>query len=157
DKKIEIFRRLLEIKRYSVNSIETYVNAFRQFLLHFKGQDVDVLTERQIAQYINQQVTERKISVSYQKQLVAAIKFSYLGVLARKTTLMYLYPDRPELMMPMVLSQHEIRKMLSICENIKHKAFVATTYSCGSTLSELTSLRINDVDSNAMTVTIREG
>ncbi|PJR04033.1 tyrosine-type recombinase/integrase [Avrilella dinanensis] len=157
DKKIEIFRQLLEIKRYSVNSIETYVNAFRQFLLHFKGQDVDVLTERQIEQYINQQVTERKISVSYQKQLVAAIKFWYLGVLDRKITLNYLYPDRPEFKIPVVFSQQEIKKMLGICENIKHKAILATIYSCGLRLSELTSLMIKDVDSKAMTVTIRQG
>lgn len=157
DKKIEIFRQLLEIKRYSVNSIETYVNAFRQFLLHFKGQDVDVLTERQIEQYINQQVTERKISVSYQKQLVAAIKFWYLGVLDRKITLNYLYPDRLEFKIPVVFSQQEIKKMLGICENIKHKAILVTIYSCGLRLSELTSLMIKDVDSKAMTVTIRQG
>lgn len=61
DKKIELFRQLLEVKRYSINSIETYANAFRQFLLYFKGQDVDVLNEKQIEQYINLQVTERKI------------------------------------------------------------------------------------------------
>ena len=59
DKKIELFRQLLEVKRYSINSIETYVNAFRQFLLHFKGQDVDVLSDRQIEQYINVQVRSR--------------------------------------------------------------------------------------------------
>jgi len=75
DNKLELFRQLLEVKRYSTNSIETYVNAFRQFLLYFKGQDVDVLTEKQIEQYINMQVTKRKISASYQKQIVAAIKF----------------------------------------------------------------------------------
>ena len=74
DKKIALFKQLLEVKRYSFNSIETYCNAFRQFLNHFKGQDVDGLTPRQIEQFINTQVTENKISISYQKQLVAAIK-----------------------------------------------------------------------------------
>lgn len=37
------FQTTLAVKRYSVNSIETYTNAFRQFLMHFKGQDVDIL------------------------------------------------------------------------------------------------------------------
>lgn len=119
DKKIELFRQLLEVKRYSINSIETYVNAFRQFLLHFKGQDVDVLSERQIEQYINVQVTERKISVSYQKQLVAAVKFWYNGVLGKNLQLDYLYPDRPEFKIPKVFSQQDIKAMLNVCENIK--------------------------------------
>lgn len=75
DEKLELFKQLLAVKRYSFNSIETYLNAFRQFLMHFKGQDVDMLNERQIEQYINMLVTDRKISISYQKQIVAAIKF----------------------------------------------------------------------------------
>lgn len=157
DKKIELFRQLLEVKRYSINSIETYVNAFRQFLLHFKGQDVDVLSERQIEQYINVQVTERKISVSYQKQLVAAVKFWYNGVLGKNLQLDYLYPDRPEFKIPKVFSQQDIKAMLNVCENIKHKAILATIYSCGLRLSELTNLMIKDIDSTQMTVTIRQG
>lgn len=157
DKKIELFGQLLEVKRYSINSIETYINAFRQFLLHFKGQDVDVLSERQIEQYINVQVTERKISVSYQKQLVAAVKFWYNGVLGKNLQLDYLYPDRPEFKIPKVFSQQDIKAMLNVCENIKHKAILATIYSCGLRLSELTNLMIKDIDSTQMTVTIRQG
>lgn len=157
DKKIELFRQLLEVKRYSINSIETYVNAFRQFLLHFKGQDVDVLSERQIEQYINVQVTERKISVSYQKQLVAAVKFWYNGVLGKNLQLDYFYPDRPEFKIPKVFSQQDIKAMLNVCENIKHKAILTTIYSCGLRLSELTNLMIKDIDSTQMTITIRQG
>lgn len=157
DKKIELFRLLIEVKRYSINSIETYTNAFRQFLMHFKGQDVDVLNEKQIEQYINLQVTERKISVSYQKQLVAAIKFWYIGVLGKKLQLDYLYPDRGEFKIPKVFSQQDIKKMLDTCENIKHKAILATIYSCGLRLSELVNLQIKDIDSSSMTVTIRQG
>ncbi len=157
DKKIQLLIQLLEVKRYSSNSIETYVNAFRQFLVHFKGQDVDTLTVKQIEQYINLQVTEKKISISYQKQLVAAIKFWYNGVLGKKITLDYLYPDRAEFKIPVVFSQEEIKKMLNVCENSKHKAILATIYSCGLRLSELTNLMIKDVDSSAMTVTVRQG
>lgn len=157
DKKTALFIQLLEVKRYSSNSIETYVNAFRQFLMYFKNVDVDVLTEKQIEQYINLQVTERGISVSYQKQLVAAIKFWYNGVLGKNISLDYLYPDRGEFKIPMVFSQEEIKKILEVCENLKHKAILATIYSCGLRLSELTNLKIKDVDSSAMTVTVRQG
>lgn len=157
DKKIELFRQLLEVKRYSINSIETYVNAFRQFLLYFKGQDVDAFTEKQIEHYINAQVSQRKISISYQKQLVAAIKLWYIGVLNRKIKLDYLYPDRSEFKIPTVFSQQEIKKILDVCENIKHKAILTTIYSCGLRLSELINLQIKDIDSSRMTVTVQQG
>lgn len=157
DKKIALFKQLLEVKRYSFNSIETYCNAFRQFLNHFKGQDVDGLTPRQIEQFINTQVTENKISISYQKQLVAAIKFWYNGVLAQNMQLDYLYPDRSEFKIPKIFSQQEIKKILDVCQNIKHKAILATIYSCGLRVSELTELKINEINSSKMTVTIRQG
>ncbi|MDR6969650.1 hypothetical protein J2X31_003684 [Flavobacterium arsenatis] len=52
-KKIELFIKLLEIKRYSPSSIKTYVGALRQFLNYFKGQDVDVLPIKKIEDFIN--------------------------------------------------------------------------------------------------------
>lgn len=156
DKKIELFRQLLEVKRYSPNSINTYVNAFRQSLMYFQESDVDILTERQIEQHINHQVTERNISISYQKQMVASIKFWYISVLGKKMKLDYLYPDRSEFKIPVVFSQADIQTILNACENTKHKATLATIYSCGLRLSELVNLRIQDIDSTAMTVTIRQ-
>lgn len=103
------------------------------------------------------QVTERAISISYQKQLVAAIKFWYNHILDRKLELDYLYPDRSSFKIPIVFSQEEIKKILETCENIKHKAILTTIYSCGLRLSEVTNLQIKDIDSVAMTVTVRQG
>lgn len=156
DKKIALFIQLLEVKRYSIRSIATYTNAFRQFLLYFKGSDVDYLKEKEIEKFINVQVAQKNISISYQKQLVAAIKFWYNGVLGRKFALNYLYPDRSEFKIPIVFSQQEIKNLLTVSDNIKHRAVLATIYSCGLRLSELTNLMIKDIDSTTMTVTIRQ-
>lgn len=155
--KIQLFKQLLEVKRFSSNSMNTYVNAFRQFLLHFHDDDIDKLSEKQIEQYINIQVIQKKISASYQKQLVASIKFWFIHILGRKIQLDYLYPDRSEFKIPNIFSQQDIKKILSTCENIKHKSILATIYACGLRLSELTNLMIRDIDSSAMTVTVRHG
>jgi integrase/recombinase XerD len=157
DQKIQVFTQLLKIKRYSPNTIETYVSAFRQFLNHYKEIDIDTFNEKQIEKFINQQVLEKKISISYQKQLVAAIKFWYIEVVRKNLKLDYLYPDRPEFKIPIVFSQNEIKTILNACENLKHKAILATIYSGGLRLSELTNLQIKDIDSSSMTVKISQG
>lgn len=157
DKKIALFIQLLEVKRYSVNSIDTYANAFRFFLNYFKGVDVDTLKEKQIEHFINEQVVKNKISISYQKHLVAAIKFWYNGVLGNKKELNYLYPDRSEFKIPVVFSQQEVKKMIDVCDNLKHKAILATIYSCGLRLSELINLKIKDIDSASMIVIVKQG
>jgi integrase/recombinase XerD len=155
--KIQVFTQLLKIKRYSPSTIETYVSAFRQFLNHYKEVDIDTFNEKQIEKFINQQVLEKKISISYQKQLVAAIKFWYIEVVRKNLKLDYLYPDRPQFKIPIVFSQNEIKTILNACENLKHKAILATIYSCGLRLSELTNLQIKDIDSSSMTVKISQG
>lgn len=157
DKKIEIFIQLLQVKRYSISTIETYVNAFRQYLLYFNGMDVDNFQEKQIEKYINHQVTVNKISSSYQKQLVAAIKIWHNQVLNKKMNLNYLYPDRNEFKIPPVFSQTDIKKLLDACTNLKHKAILATVYSCGLRLSEVIELKIKHIDSQSMTVIIKQG
>src|SRR5690606_6367607 len=124
--KIQVFTQLLKIKRYSPSTIDTYVSAFRQFLNHYKEVDIDTFNEKQIEKFINQQVLEKKISISYQKQLVAAIKFWYIEVVRKNLKLDYLYPDRPEFKIPIVFSQNEIKTILNACENLKHKAILAT-------------------------------
>ena len=63
EKKISLFIQLIEIKRYSPSSINTFVNALREFLNYFKNQDVDVLKPSQIEAFINEQVTLYNISV----------------------------------------------------------------------------------------------
>ena len=74
----------------------------------YKGQDVDYLNEKDIENFINEQVTVFKISTSYQKQLIAAIKFYYKNLVDKVLNLDFLYPDRGEFKIPVVLSQHEI-------------------------------------------------
>jgi integrase/recombinase XerD len=157
DKKISLYIQLLEVKRFSPNSIKTYVNGLRQFLNYFVGQDVDYLTEKQIERYINELVTLNKISTSYQKQLVAAIKLYYKNLVQRELQLDYLYPDRLEFKIPVVLLQEEIKLLLDTCLNLKHKALLTTIYASGLRLQEVIDLKIADINSKQMLLTIRQG
>lgn len=157
DKKISLYIQLLEIKRFSPNSIRTYVNALRQFLNYYKGQDVDYLNEKEIEKFINEQVTIYKISISYQKQLVAAIKFYYKNLVDKVLNLDYLYPERGEFKIPVVLTQFEIKHLLDSCLNLKHRALLTTIYSSGLRLSEVINLKIVDINSKNMQICIYQG
>lgn len=157
DKKILLYIQLLEIKRFSPNSIRTYVNGLRQFLNYFKGQDVDYLNENEIEKFINEQVTIFKISISYQKQLVAAIKFYYKNLVNKTLNLDYLYPDRGEFKIPVVLTQCEIKQLLNACLNLKHRALLTTIYSSGLRLSEVINLKLVDINSRNMQICIYQG
>ena len=64
----------------------------------------DIETRADIENFINEQVTVHHISISYQKQLVGAIKFYYKNLVDRVLNLDYLYPERDEFKIPVVLN-----------------------------------------------------
>ena len=157
DKKINLYIQLLEIKRFSPNSIKSYVNALRQFLNYYKEQDVDFFNEKEIERFINEQVTVFNISISYQKQLVAAIKMYYKNIAHRELRLDYLYPERREFKIPIVYTQGEVKKLLGASDNLKNRALLTTIYSAGLRLSEVINLKIADINSTTMKIKVCQG
>lgn len=151
------FVQLLTIKRFSPQSVKTYANAINQFINAFPERDLTGISQHEIEQFINDQVTVKKISTSYQKQLVAAIKFLYHELFRRHLNLNYLYPDRVEFKIPVVLAKEEVKAILEATENLKHRAMLIGLYSGGLRVSEIVNLKIADIDSKRMVVSIRGG
>ncbi len=58
---------------------------------------------------------------------------------------------------PEVLSKEEIAVLLRSIENAKHKAMLVLGYSCGLRVSEITALRLTDIDENRRLLIIRRG
>ncbi len=66
------------------------------------------------------------------------------------------YP-KSEKKLPIVLSQEEVQKMFSVCENLKHKVILALLYSCGLRVSELINLKWSQIDRSRMIINIIKG
>lgn len=69
----------------------------------------------------------------------------------------HLYPSRHESRLPNVLSKEDVKAILEATVNIKHKALLMTIYSGGLRLNEVVHLRLRDIDSKRMVVTVRAG
>lgn len=59
--------------------------------------------------------------------------------------------------LPVVLSQEDVKSLLSVIENPKYLAIASTLYSSGLRLSECLNLKIEDLDSSNMVITVRNG
>jgi site-specific recombinase XerD len=150
----EEYVTLLETRRYSLHTARNYVHHFSRFIRHLSDKKLTDVNENDIRQYIHLIVKSGK-SASYQNIAINAIKFYYEQVLDMPQRFYEI--DRPakERKLPLVLSEEEVRKILTVTTNIKHKAILATIYSCGLRLSELLALRIADIQSDRHQVIIR--
>jgi integrase len=87
-------------------------------------------------------VLDKKISQAYQKILVGAIKLFFNELLRKNYKLNYLYPDRIEKKLPIVLDKSEVLLLLNAIENIKHKSIISLIYSAGLRLGEVIELKV---------------
>jgi len=151
------YENLLRRKRYSPNTIKTYVSLFKDFRNFFQEKTLDSITEEDIRRYQDYLVTVRKVSTSTQNQAINAIKFYFEKVL-RQPGRKY-WVDRPikEYKLPNVLSKEAINKILNAPSNVKHKCILVLIYSAGLRIGELVNLRKQDINFERRIITVRKG
>ncbi len=149
------YKNQLVVKRYAPNTVRAYLSQIKNFLSYF-AKDAKNISTKEIEQYIQKCVEVDKISFSTQKNVLGTIKLFYKLVFDRKIDIDYLYPDRYEHKLPKVLSQAEVKKILSCTKNLKHRAILSLIYSAGLRVSELLNLKIIDIDSDRMMIRIED-
>ena len=144
----------LELVRYSKQTIKTYTSLFVEFVNFTQEPDYTLITEEQIKTYL-MHLVNRNVSVSYQNQAINAIKFYYEKVLGKARKIYAI--DRPikEKKLPTVLSIEEVKAIINVLDNVKHKCIVKLIYSAGLRISELVNLKIGDLDKNRMQIAIK--
>jgi integrase/recombinase XerD len=155
-KEITEYNRLLRLKNYSLNTINSYNHFFEKFLAHFHGKDVDSLTKEQITDFLYKE-SLKGMSYGYQNQLINAVKFYYEKVLGRKRDFYNLPRAKKPQKLPVVFSEEEITVLLNQVKNLKHKCILYLIYSAGLRISEAVSMKVADIDSTRNLVVIRGG
>ena len=149
------YTEILEQKRYSKSTIQTYSAYFQDFIHHFNGRNLDTINTEEINDYILSLIQLSNISGSEQNQRINAIKFYYEKVLGRAKQYIKIERPRKEKTLPDTLSKTEIRSILEVTANIKHKCMLELIYSAGLRRSELLELKLTDIDSKRMLIKIR--
>ena len=150
----EEYIALLETKRYSLNTARTYVSLFTEFLNFFPNKPLVEINELDIKKYTHHIVKQGKSS-SYQNQAINSIKFYFEQVLDMPQRFYEIDRPRKEQKLPSVLSEDEIRRIISVTENLKHKAILTTIYACGLRLSELLALKLTDIQRDRNLLLVR--
>jgi site-specific recombinase XerD len=145
----------LKLRGYSENTIRTYAQHFKEFLLFFYDSHPVEISELEIRSYILYLIEKRMLSKSTQNQSINAIKFFYEKVLLQDRKVYYLERPMKDKKLPEVLSQEEVLSIFEALDNIKHRAMLMLIYSAGLRRSEMLNLRIGDVDFNRSVVFIR--
>jgi len=152
-KYLNLYRKELEFKNYSENTIKNYVSQVDLFL---KSQnnlftEPSKINETAIKNYLLQFKTRNSICHS-----LSALKLFYKMVIKQPMKFKYIEYPRTEKKLPQIIEKEFLLDAISKITNTKHKAIIALAYSTGMRVSEVCSLKITDIDSKRMIMTIRQ-
>ena len=152
---IQQFELWLKSRRYSDNTIKTYTEALKSFLLFFNTKPIEEITNEDIIIYNNEFILKNKLSASYQNQIVNAVKLFFRTIVNKMMNQELIHRPKGEKKLPNVLSKEEVKLILGALSNIKHKTMLSLIYSCGLRRSELLKLKPSDIDSKRNIIIVR--
>lgn len=150
------FRRWLEEKRLSPHTVNTYVEV-THFFVRYSILKKSKNYSRDLVESFNYDfiVCEGK-SVSYQNQCINGIK-KYFLFKGMDIGALDLIRPKKEKKLPVVLSKAEVRSLMDVTHNVKHRTLLSLVYSGGLRIGEAIQLKVDDIDSKRMLIHIRGG
>lgn len=141
----------LELRNMSKKTIKSYTGCLRAYFADKKS-DLDTVDIEHIRQFILQKL--RKGSASQTVNLyLNAIKFFYRDVQKSGQRIDIPFAKTPSAL-PVVLSRTEVDQILQETLNEKHRLMIALAYGAGLRVSEVISLRVKDIDLDALQLVV---
>jgi len=152
-------KRMLEdlrVRNYSARTQQIYIHHVARFAKHFR-KSPDQLTTEDIRTYLVHLVETEHVSWILFNQAACALRFFYLVTLGRGDVVPHIPFPRTAKKLPTVLSAEEVVRLLRAVRNAKHRALLITIYAAGLRVSEALALKVSDIDSERMIITVRQG
>ena len=146
----------LQLRNYCAGTIRLYLHHVAAFAEHFH-RSPDQLGAEEIRRYQLFLIHQKKLAWSSYNQIVCALRFFYAKTLKRTFLLQDIPFPRSEQRLPLILSPEEVAQILSAPPRLKSRALLMTIYAAGLRRSEVAGLRVRDIDSARMTITVHQG
>lgn len=145
--------RELRIRNYSPRTIKSYIFALKQYF-SFKKSDFSVFDENNVKEFLLFS-EKRGISAQSRNLFLNAIKYYYRHI-GGNHELLGIRSAKKVNRLPVILSKEEIGILLSGVKNMKHNLLLSIAYGAGLRVSEVISLKVQDVDLNGLMIHVRQ-
>jgi len=146
----------MHLRNFSPKTVQAYIDHVAKFAAHF-GTSPELLGPDEIRHYQLHLVHTRHASWSTFNQAVCALRFLYRVTLQKDWAITHIPFPKGEHKLPVILSPTEVLQFLSAITSLKYRAILMTAYAAGLRISEVTHLRVADIDSERMTIRIQQG
>jgi len=146
----------MHLGNYSHHTERRYLSAVEQFAVYF-GKSPELMGQEEVREYLLYLVEDRRVAWGTYNITLCALRFLYHKTLKRDQLLQGIPCPKGEKHLPVVLSRDEVRRFFTATDTLKQRALLMCAYAAGLRISELVALRIEDVDSERMSLHVRLG
>jgi integrase/recombinase XerD len=145
----------MKVRNMSPLTQAAYVRSVKNFSTFF-GRSPDKLTFEDVRSY-QLHLISRGSKPQTINQIICALRFFYTVTMRMPEAKSEIPLARRADILPAVLSPGEVARFLDAVINVKHRAAFATIYAAGLRVSEVTALKVGDIDSQRMVIHVRQG
>ena len=142
-------------RNYSPRTIQTYVAAVARTAKHFR-RSPDRLTPEHLRDF-QRHLIAQSTSWCLFNQIACALRFFYRHVLDRPDFVPFVVFGKMPRTLPVVLSPADVRRLLDAVPPGRNRLMLRIAYGCGLRASELTHLRMSDIDGSRDVLWVRHG
>jgi site-specific recombinase XerD len=146
----------LETRGRSAKTIYDYVGKVRRFQDYY-DKPADQMGEAEMMNYQHYLITEKGISPATVNAYQGALRFLFGVTLDRTLNYKKLSRLKEIRRIPPIFTKDEVGKIIDCAETLIHKAMLMLAYGSGLRVSEITRLKVSDIDSKQMRLFIRQG
>ncbi len=151
----ERFVEDMNVRRLSLATQRNYVRDVARFA-GWLGRPPDQATDEDLRRYQIEQ-RETGLGAPAMNMAVSALRFFYCRTLDRPDLTRKLHRVKHPRALPTVLSREEVTRMLDATTSLKHQAILSVAYGAGLRASEVTKLKVRDIDSERMLLRVECG
>lgn len=146
----------MEIRNLSRNTQLSYLQQVSSFARYFQ-RSPEVLGPDEIRTYQVYVTTERKLAPGSLSIIASALRFLYKVTLKRDWVDAEIPLPKAPFKLPVILSPEEVDRFLASVGSLKHRTILTAAYAAGLRISEVTQLKVTDIDSQRMMLRVEQG
>lgn len=146
--------RELKIRNYSYRTVKAYVGAVRQF--ESFAEERFLFPDENLVKDFLLLKKEQNLSPKTLHIILSGIKF-FCGEVLRNPLKLDIKFAKRQTKIPVVLEREEIMDIIRTSNNLKHRLIVALAYASGLRVSEVTNLKVGDLNFSQSSILVRQG
>ena len=150
-------QQILLVQEYGKGTVRNYCQEMKLLFKYYNHKAVADIRQTDIEQYLQYIKDVHKVGRAKCRSVAQACSFFFKRVMPSEYIVpSNLYP-RKQFILPNIMSEEEVKRLFAAPLSVKEYCVVGLLYGCGLRISEVSNLRIIDIESDNKRIKVYQG